>query len=121
MRLLSLIVLAAFCLGSVSCLTTASNSASGDQAVMDRYAQGFTDRKKAFKNSGFRWPNGKGYSDDEKVVEISRVDSRTSAFGKREIRCRLTIETSRWEVVDGKRLGTPKVSKRTEDRWLPAE
>ncbi len=121
MRPFSLIVVAALCLGSVGCLTSASSSAAGDQAVMNRYAEGFAGRKTAFQPKGFRWPNGKGYNEEEKVVEISRTDSRTSAFGKREIKVRLTIETSRWVEVDGKRQGSPKVSKRTEERWLPAE
>lgn len=88
---------------------------------MDRYAEGFSNRKKAFQPNGFRWPNGKGYSSDEKVVAIERVDSRTSAFGKREIKCRLTIETSRWEVIDGKRVGKPEISRKDEERWLPAQ
>jgi len=121
MRPISLFVVAALCLGSVGCLTSASSSAAGDQEVMNRYAEGFSDRKTAFQPKGFRWPNGKGYSADEKVVDISHVDSRSSAFGKREIKVRLTIETSRWMEVDGKREGTPKVTKRTEERWLPAE
>lgn len=120
MRPFSLIVVAALCLGSVGCLTSASSSEAGDQAVLNRYAENFGSRK-AFQPKGFRWPNGKGYSADEKVVEITRIDSRTSSFGQREIKARLTIETSRWVEVDGKRQGSPKVTKRTEERWLPAE
>jgi len=121
MRSLSLILASALCLGSVGCLSSASNSGAGDQTVMNKYAEGFGSRKKAFQPKGFRWPNGKGYSSDEKVVDIARVDSRTSAFGKREIKTRLTIETSTWEEVDGKRVGKPKTSRKVEERWLPAE
>jgi hypothetical protein len=120
MRFFPLIVVAALCLGSLGCLTSASRSEAGDQAVLDRYSEGFGGRK-MLQPKGFRWPNGKGYEVDEKVVEISRVDSRTSSFGKREIKARLTIETSRWVQVDGKRQGSPTVSRRTEERWLPAE
>jgi hypothetical protein len=87
---------------------------------MNRYAEGFSGRK-VFQPKGFRWPNGKGYSSDDKVVNISRVDSRSSAFGKREIKVRLTIETSSWVEVNGERQGKPTVSRRTEERWLPAE
>lgn len=121
MRSVSLILLAALCLGSVGCLTPAARTEPGDQAVLNRYAAGFGSQRKALQLKGFRWPNGKGYSTDEKVVEISAIDSRTTSFGKREIKARVVIETSRWEVVDGKRQGTPEVGKRTEERWLPAE
>lgn len=121
MRICSFILVAALGSGLVGCLSTASSTGAGDQAAMDSYAAGFAKRQSPFKPTQFRWPNGKGSFEQERLVEISRVDSRTSAFGKREIKCRMVIETSRWETVDGARQGEPKISRKTEERWLPAE
>jgi hypothetical protein len=102
MRFFPLIVVAALCLGSLGCLTSASRSEAGDQAVLDRYSEGFGGRK-MLQPKSFRWPNGKGYSADEKVVEISRVDSRTSSFGKREIKARLTKPPAGWRWTESGR------------------
>lgn len=104
---------------AVSCTPQANLEHTRDQRAMDAYAASKTD--KPGRDWGFRWPNGNGVSQDRKVVKIEKIDARTSAFGKREIKIRLTTEVSGWKTVDGKRQPNPSVTRETEERWIPAE
>src|SRR5688572_26050693 len=97
------------CLLAGGCAPTAAPTEPGDVARMERYkaevrAKGQPGKKRL---TGFRWPNGNGFSEEENVVEIIQVDARTNAFGKRELKCRITTEISRWKTVDGKKVGNP--------------
>lgn len=70
------------------------------------------------RSSGLRWPNGNGSSEDRKLIEVTKLESRTSAFGQRELKCRITTEVSKWKTIDGKRSGDPEVRRETEERWI---
>ena len=110
------------CLLAGGCAPTAAPTEAGDAARMERYkaevrAKGQPGKKRL---TGFRWPNGNGFTEEEKVVEIIKVDARTNAFGQRELKCRITTEVSRWKTVDGKKVGTPEKRRESEERWLPA-
>lgn len=87
---------------------------------MDAYAASKTSRQSSW-DPGFRWPNGNGVSQDRKVTKVEKIDARTSAFGKRELKVRVTTEVKGWKTVDGKRQSDPTVKYETEERWIPAE
>jgi hypothetical protein len=111
--------LTAACLATTACTPQANLEHSRDQRTMDAYAASKTE--KPSRDWGLRWPNGNGVSQDRKLVKIEKIDARTSAFGKREIKVRLTTEVSGWKTVDGKRQPDPTVRQETEERWIPAE
>ena len=111
--------LAAACLVSAACTPQATLQSASDQRTIDAYAASKT--TKPSRDWGLRWPNGNGVSQDKKLVKIEKIDARTSAFGKREIKVRLTTEVSGWKTVDGKRQPNPEIHKETEERWIPAE
>lgn len=70
------------------------------------------------KSSGLRWPNGTSSEEERKLIDVTKVESRTNTFGQREIKCRITTEVSRWKTIDGKRSGQPEVRRETEERWI---
>lgn len=111
--------LAAACLAVGACTPQANLENTADQRAMDAYAASKT--SKPAWDPGFRWPNGNGISQDRKLVKIDKIDARTSAFGKREIKVRLTTEVKGWKTIDGKRQPDPQISQETEDRWIPVD
>jgi len=70
------------------------------------------------KTSGLRWPNGNGSMEERRLIDVTKLEARTSAFGQRELKCRITTEVSRWKTIDGKRSGQPDVRRETEERWI---
>lgn len=119
MQRTSLLCLLAACVISGGCTPQANLESAGDQRAMDAYAA--SKHTKPGRDLGFRWPTGNGVSQDKKLVKVEKIDARTSAFGKREIKCRLTTEVSVWKTTDGSRSGTPEIRKEVEERWLPVE
>lgn len=102
-----------------ACTPQANLESSADQRAIDSYAASKT--SKPSWDPGFRWPNGNGISQDKKVTKVEKIDARTSAFGKREIKIRVTTEVQGYQTIDGKRQPNPKVSHETEERWIPVE
>lgn len=88
-----------------------------DAAVIQKFTASMQEKPDKF---GLRWPNGNGSVEERKVIDVTKLESRTNAFGKRELRCRVTTEVSRWKTIDGKRSGQPEVRRETEERWLTA-
>lgn len=113
-----LFVLMTACLTAGGCLSTTNANDPRDAEVINRYADKV--RARPQRDLSLRWPNGNGAVEEEKLVEITKIDARTDAFGKREVKAKVTIEISRWKTVDGKKTGQPEIRRETKERWLPA-
>ena len=115
-RLLPLVSFPLFLLFG-GCIQPGAANDPQDAAVIRKFTATMQEKS---EKSGLRWPNGNGWVEERKLIDVTKLESRTSAFGQRELRCRVTTEVSRWKTVDGKRSGEPEVRRETEERWLTA-